>query len=79
MINVCQIIDDGEGRCRVVFYQNPHGSFGFREEHWSDDPMANSWVPYFWPDSHCNTLERAVAEATSRIDWLRRLNSRENE
>jgi hypothetical protein len=56
---------------RVVIYPNADGSFGFRDEVWSDEPTERCWVPRLWPDSHCDTVESAMREAAARIEWLR--------
>lgn len=60
---------------RVVFYKNPDGSFGFREERWSEEPEEKCWFAIRWPDSRSDTLERAIGEASGRIDWFAESNS----
>jgi hypothetical protein len=55
---------------RVVFYKHQGDSFTFEEECWSDDPYERCWILRRSPDSICDSLETAKAEAAGRIDWL---------
>src|SRR5437868_738327 len=55
---------------RVLILWNSDGTFGFREERWSDEPLENCWIPSRWPNSHCNSVKTAVLEAVGRIKWM---------
>ncbi len=62
------IITNDDGLRRLVVYRNGDGTFGFREEKWyADEFVAGCWIPCREPDSHCDTLEKAISEARSRM------------
>jgi hypothetical protein len=54
---------------RVIIFQRDDGSFGFDEEHFSDEPLELSWLQAGY-DSRCDTAERAFGEAQGRVPWL---------
>jgi hypothetical protein len=69
-MNDLHSIYSGDRRKRVVFYANADGTFGFREECYSHEPLEECWLPRLWPDSRADSLDTAIAEATSRVAWL---------
>jgi len=54
---------------RVIIFQREDGSFGFDEEHFSEEPLEVAWLQAGY-DSHCDTAERAMVEAHGRVGWL---------
>ncbi len=54
---------------RVIIFQRNDGSFGFDEEHFSDEPLEMAWLQAGY-DSRCDTAERALGEARGRVGWL---------
>jgi hypothetical protein len=69
-MDVLRTIYSADRQQRVVFYANADGTFGFCEERYSDDPLEACWLPRLWPDSRSDSLDTAIAEATSRVAWL---------
>jgi hypothetical protein len=63
------IYDSGKKR-RVTIFQHGDGTFGFPEDHFSEDPLERAWVSKRIPGSRCESLEVARREAFSRISWL---------
>jgi hypothetical protein len=68
--NILQTIYDDSRKRRVVIIQGDDALFGFVEEKFSDDPQEMIWIPVSKRNSYCGTMERALAEARGRIDWL---------
>jgi hypothetical protein len=70
MKSVHTIYDNAKKR-RVVVLRRDNGSFGFEEERFSDEPLEMAWIPFGrYSVSLCDTAERALAEARSRVQWL---------
>lgn len=56
---------------RVLIVQRDGGSFGFEEEHFSEEPLEKCWIRESQkPFSICDSPEIALKEATGRIAWL---------
>ena len=61
-----------DGKHKVEIFRRDNGTYGFVVLRWSEDPSESCWVPFgrysecFAPDA-----ESAVAEAKSRVEWLR--------
>ena len=68
-VKTLQTIYDNSGKRRVIIFQRDDGSFGFDAEHLSDELLEMAWLPSRF-DSHCDTAERALAEARGRVQWL---------
>jgi len=62
------IYDQGEER-RVCFYRHADGTFGFLEwKYWNEE---DSWAPTrIGQGSRLASLNEAIQEARSRVDWL---------
>jgi hypothetical protein len=69
-------IYDSEKKRRVIIYRNNMGTFGYKQEYFSEDPFEMCWIPTgrdmvgFY-----DSQERAEIEARSNIDWLKDLES----
>jgi hypothetical protein len=66
-----RVIEEIGGNRRVIVFRRENGTYGFTEEHFSDEPLEQCWIPQR-PDSEsfCDSEETAVKEATGRVDWL---------
>jgi hypothetical protein len=67
---ILQTIYDDSRKRRVVIIQGDDATFGFAEEKFSDGSQEMAWIPISRRNSRCDTVERALAEARGRIDWL---------
>jgi hypothetical protein len=66
-----QTITDETRKRRVVVFRRDDGSFGFEEERFSDEPLESAWIPFGrYSVCRCDTAERALVEARSRVPWL---------
>ena len=73
MTTVRTIADETRKR-RLIVFRRDDGSFGFEEEWFSDEPLEMSWIPFGrYSVCRCDTEERALAEARSRVGWLAHL------
>ena len=56
---------------RACVFRRDDGTFGFYEEHFSDDEYERCWVPR-WPntESFCDSLETVLREVRGRVSWL---------
>jgi hypothetical protein len=64
------IYDSGRQR-RACAFRRDDGTFGFYEEHYSDDQFEQCWVAR-WPatESVCDTFETVLREIHGRVSWL---------
>jgi hypothetical protein len=70
MTTVQTITGETEKR-RVIVFRRDDGSFGFDEERFSDEPLEMAWIPFGrYSVCRCDTVERALVEARSRVAWL---------
>jgi hypothetical protein len=66
-------IYEDTGKRRALVFQRDDGTFGFDEEHFSDDSWEQCWVPSgLHSECRCDSLEIAIREMTDRVDWLRK-------
>jgi hypothetical protein len=65
------IWDTGKKR-RIHIFCRDDGTFGFYEEHFSDEPYEHCWIPRSpATESFCDTLEAVIREVHGRVEWLR--------
>ncbi|QDT51373.1 hypothetical protein Pan258_54620 [Symmachiella dynata] len=70
-MTIVQTIYDLKNSRRVNIIQRPDQSYGFEEESLSDDSLEMCWFTVGkYSTSRCDTKERALAEALSRVSWL---------
>jgi hypothetical protein len=73
-VKTIQTIYNDSRKRRVIVFQRDDGSFGFDEEHFSDEPLEMAWLQVGY-DSRCDTVERALGEARGRVAWLAEKNN----
>jgi hypothetical protein len=71
---VLRTIVDSTGKRRVLIVRRESGVYGFEEEHWSDEPLEQCWIPSRasrqYAFSICGSEDIALREAMGRVDWL---------
>lgn len=70
MIKNIQTIYSENKKQRVTVFQREDGTFGFSEERFSEDELEMCWLPYSRNVSFFDTLETALHETSSRLDWI---------
>lgn len=57
---------------RVEIFQRDDGSFGFKEDRFSDDPFERCWIDFAvrHSESFCPSEAIALREVIGRVDWL---------
>jgi len=72
MLNtVVRILSEDSGLRRVLIVRRENDTFGFEEEHWSDEPLEQCWIQRgHYSISICDSEEAAIREAHNRISWL---------
>ena len=68
---IIQTLHDDSGKRRVHIVRRDDGAFTFEEQHFSDHPDEQTWIPQ---TSHrslpvCDTHYKAFCEALERIQW----------
>ena len=70
-----QTIYDEDHKRRLIVFQRSDGTFGFREERFSAEPMEVAWMALSLDSvCRCDTVERVLTEARGRVPWLRESN-----
>lgn len=68
-----ETIYDPEHKRRVIIFERADGTFGFLEEHFSEEPFEHCWIPVFrQTESFCDSLDTVVREVYGRVTWLSR-------
>jgi hypothetical protein len=68
---VLRVLVHPGGKQRVLILDRGGGSFGYREERFSEEPDELCWLPQRQlPVCVCDSPETAEWEARSAIDWL---------
>lgn len=57
---------------RVEIFRRDDGSFGFKEDHFSNDPFDRCWIDYAvrHSESFCPTEAIVLREVIGRVGWL---------
>lgn len=64
------ILYDADRQRGIVIVQRTTGSYGFREERFSGDPIEQAWIPIGkYSASYSDTACRAVSEARTLVPW----------
>lgn len=73
MSAIVETLFDDSGNRRVHIIDCSNGTFSFIEEHYSNDPLEQAWLPQTWRHSApiCESYEIALREARGRVGWLR--------
>ena len=66
-----RVIYDADRKRRVIIF-GADSDYSFMEEHFSDEPLENCWIPQTHRRSRpiCSSFEIALREARERVDWL---------
>ncbi|MBW3622912.1 MAG: hypothetical protein KY468_05815 [Armatimonadetes bacterium] len=73
MRQIVQTIYDDPGERRVIIFQRNDGTFGFDEEHLSNEDSGLFWFPSYegWHTiCFADTLETVLREVYGRVRWL---------
>lgn len=70
MSKIIRTIYDDARKRRVVIYQNENGQFSFAVEYFSEDEYEMCWLPISRNISFFCSLEVALREVYSRVEWL---------
>ncbi len=63
-------------RCRrVEVFQRDEGSFGFKEDAFSDEPFEYCWIDYAvrHSESFCPSEQIVLREVVGRVEWLKEM------
>lgn len=71
-VTTVRTISHADGKRRVHIVDRGDGTYGYEEEHFSDDPFEMCWVPRRqFPLTICDSSQRAEREARAAVAWLR--------
>ncbi|MCH7728520.1 MAG: hypothetical protein IH991_18870 [Planctomycetes bacterium] len=74
--DVVDTIYDEDRKRRVQVFQRDDGTFGYCEEHFSDYPNEDCWIPRRQQiESFCDTLETVMREVHGRVEWVSKTGS----
>ena len=66
---VVRRIQSQDQRQRVEIYRRENGTFGFGALRWDEEEAC--FIPFGrYAESYTDSLDRAFAEASSRVEWL---------
>lgn len=75
-----RLIYSADRRCRVCVFQRLDGTFGFREERFSNEPHEQCWIPVGrHTESFCSSEEVVLRESIGRVPWLQEMVARFDE
>ena len=63
-------IYDREHKRRVVIYRRPSGTYGYREECFHKDEVAEGWAQLWGRASVYEDVETAKREAAQNVSWV---------
>lgn len=78
MTREIEIVSSSDGTRRVVFYWRDSGTFGFREEYRTNQPVEDTWAIGRHPDLKCASLEMAKQEAAVHLEWFANLRAKDD-
>ena len=68
-MHVVRTITSHDRKHLVEIFERVGGTFGFRSSRWDEENRC--FVPFGrYAESFSDSVERAVAEASMRVDWL---------
>ena len=68
-VRVIRTIRSHDQKNLIEIYKREGGTFGFLHLRWDDEDEC--YIPFgHYTESFSDSLERAVAEASARVDWL---------
>jgi len=75
MIEVVRIIYSRDRLRRVEVFRREDGSFGFKEDWFSGDPLERCWINYAvrHSESFCPSEQIVLREVVGRVGWLNEL------
>jgi len=67
-----ETIYDSQHKRRVIIFRRADGTYGFFEEHCSEDPFEHCWIPstHDHTECICDTPENVYREVYGRVSWL---------